>query len=133
MLGADFLANEQHRRFVDLTLANDDGAVDRQLVEFAAHGVDRSLIGCLVLAMPPQARRGYRRTLGDAHDFEGKNALQQKFRLDGNARHFDAPLRISSPRVAQFFSMRMTCGRPEITLSRPTAARALRTASSVVA
>src|SRR5262245_50639202 len=93
MLGADFLANEQHRRFVDLTLANDDGAVDRQFVEFAAHGVDRSLVGRLVLAMPPQARRGYRRTLGDAHDFEGENAFQQKFRLDGNARHFDAPLR----------------------------------------
>ena len=33
----------------------------------------------------------------------------------------------------QFFSMRINCGRPEITLSRCTAARALRTASSVVA
>ena len=36
-------------------------------------------------------------------------------------------------RSYQFFSMRMTCGLPRITLSRLTAASALRTASSVVA
>jgi hypothetical protein len=33
----------------------------------------------------------------------------------------------------QFFSIRITCGFPEITRSRPTAASALRTASSLVA
>jgi hypothetical protein len=37
------------------------------------------------------------------------------------------------PALNQFFSIRITCGAPDITLSRRTAARALRTASSVVA
>ena len=37
------------------------------------------------------------------------------------------------PQPRQFFSIRITCGAPDITRSRFTAARALRTASSVVA
>ena len=135
ILGADLLADEQHRRLVDLPLADHHGAVDRQLVELAPHGIDRGLIGGLVLAVTAQARRGDRRTLGHTHDFEAENALQHQFRLDGNARHYALPsqTRFSDAGRTQFFSIRITCGRPEITLSRPTAARALRTASSLVA
>ena len=48
----DFLADEQHRRLVHLTLPDHHGAVDRQLVEFAPHRVDSSLVGGLFRAAP---------------------------------------------------------------------------------
>ena len=54
VLSADLFADEKHRRFINLALADNDGSVDRQLVEFAAHGIDRGLIGSLVLAVPAQ-------------------------------------------------------------------------------
>ena len=130
------LADEKHGRLVELALADDDGAVDRQLVELAPHGVDGGLVGGLLGAAAAQARRRDRRALGHAHDLDRENALQDLVRLDGNRRHGLAPL-FQSPGLAasivQFFSIRMTCGLPEITLSRPTAASARRTASSVVA
>ena len=72
---ADFLADEQHRRLVALALADHDGAVDRQLVEFAPHGIDRGLIGRLFVAVPAQTRRRYRGPLRHAHDLERQDAL----------------------------------------------------------
>src|SRR6185295_364406 len=98
VLGTDLFTDEKHRRFIDFALADHDRAVDRQFVEFAAHGVDRGLIGGLVLAVPAQARRGDRGPFGNADDLETENTLQQELRLDGNARHFDAPLRDAGPR-----------------------------------
>ena len=44
---ADLLADEQHRRLVALALADHDGALDRHLVQLAAHGVDGGLVGGL--------------------------------------------------------------------------------------
>src|SRR4029453_2680418 len=104
----------------------------------------------LLVAAAGQPRRRDRRPLGHAHDLEGENALQRQIRSDGDRRH--GPFaHVLSPRALlptargpragrhdsaelyQFFSIRMTCGLPEITRSRPTAASALRTASSVVA
>src|SRR5262245_12212137 len=77
MLGADFLANEEHRRLVDLALSNDNGAVDRQFVEFAAHGVDRSPVGRPVRAWPAPARRATHRPFGNAAGYQRRNAFQQ--------------------------------------------------------
>ena len=77
-LVADLLADEQHRRFVDLALADHDGAVDRQLVEFAPHGVDGGLVGGLFLAAPAQPRRRDRGALGHAHDLDRENALERR-------------------------------------------------------
>ena len=62
VLVADRLADEQHRRLVALALPDHDRAVDRQLVELAPHGVDRRLIGRLLVAAaasaaPPTPRR----------------------------------------------------------------------------
>ena len=51
-LGADLFADEQHRRLIHLALADDDGPVDRQIVEFAAHGIDGGLVGGLLVAAP---------------------------------------------------------------------------------
>ncbi len=91
---ADLLADEQHRRLVALALADHDGAFDRQLVEFAAHRVDRGLVGRLLLAVAAQPRRRHRRALRHAHDLERQNALEQQLRRNGNmGRHRLTPLR----------------------------------------
>ena len=76
MLGAYLLADEQHRRLVELALADDDGAVDRQLVELAPHGIDRRLVGRLLGAAAAQPRRRDRRALGHAHDLDREDALE---------------------------------------------------------
>ena len=81
---ADLLADEQHRRLVALALADHDRAVDRQLVQFAPHGVDRRLVGRLLVALAAQARRGDRRALGDAHELERQDALDGVARRDGD-------------------------------------------------
>jgi hypothetical protein len=134
--GADLLADEQHRRLVALALADHHRAVDRQLVELAPHGVDRRLVGGLLVAAPAQPRRGDRRALGHAHEFERQDALEHLMRLDGDRRRHAGSLarsgRLRQPQRA-IFSIRINCGSPDMTLSALTASSALRTASSVVA
>jgi len=76
--GPHLLADEQHRRLVKLALADHHGAVDRQVVELAPHGVDRGLIGRLLGAASAQPRRRDRRPLGHAHDLERQDALQNQ-------------------------------------------------------
>ena len=49
--GTDFLANEQHRRFVHLALADDHRAIDRHRVERLAHGFDRRAVGFVLLTV----------------------------------------------------------------------------------
>ena len=74
--GADLLADEQHRRLVALALADDDGAVDRQIVQFAAHGVDRCLVGRLLVAAAAQPRRRHRSALGDPCHLQRESAVE---------------------------------------------------------
>ena len=91
-IDSDFLADEQHRRLVALALADHHGAFDRQLVELAAHRIDRGLVGGLLVAVAAQPRRRHRRALGHPHDLEGENALQQQLRRHGNmGRHHCTP------------------------------------------
>ena len=85
--GADLLADEQHRRFVHLALADHDGAVDRQRVKLAPHGIDRGLVGFLLGAAPAQPRRGDCGALGHAHDLERQNALNGLVRRGGLRSH----------------------------------------------
>ena len=80
VLRADLLADEQHRRLVALALADHHGAVDRQLVELAPHGVDRRLVGGLLVAAAAQPRRRHRGALGHAHDLEREDALEHLVR-----------------------------------------------------
>ena len=76
-----------------------------------------------------------RRALGHAHDLQRQNALEHQTVRNGNRRHHYCNLLAvrAVQSAAQFFSIRITCGRPEITRSRRTAASALWTASSLVA
>ena len=75
LLVADLLADEQHGRLVALALADAHHAVDRQLVELAAHGVDRGLVGGHLVAAAAQPRGGDRRPLRHAHDLDRQHAL----------------------------------------------------------
>ena len=93
-LAADLLADEQHRRLVEFALADHNGAVDRQLVELAPHGVDGGLIGGLFFAAPAQPRRIDRRALGHTHDLHRQNALEHQTVRNGNRRHL-SPLQFA--------------------------------------
>ena len=73
--GADLLADEQHRGFVHLTLANDDGARDLDGIEPLAHGLDRRAIGVVLMAPADPLRGGERRGLGHADQFQGEVAI----------------------------------------------------------
>jgi hypothetical protein len=58
-------ADVQHRRFVLFALADHDDAVDVDLAEHLAHGVDRCLIDGIFIAaadeLPGYDRSGFRR------------------------------------------------------------------------
>ena len=68
----------EHRRLVALALADHHRAVDRQPVELAPHGVDRGLVGGLLVAAAAQPRRRDRRALGDAHEFQRQDAVERR-------------------------------------------------------
>ncbi len=74
---ADLFADEQHRRFVALAFANNDGAADRQFVERGAHRFDGGGIGGLFVAAPDQRRGRDRCSFGNADHFEDENAVEQ--------------------------------------------------------
>jgi hypothetical protein len=50
LAGADLLADEQHRRLVALAFADHHRALHLDAVERAAHGIDRRLVGLVLLA-----------------------------------------------------------------------------------
>ncbi len=85
---ADFFADIQHGRLVALAFADDYRAVDGQPVKRLAHGVDRCLVGGLLIAAPHPARRRQRRRFGDAHGFERKVALHGEMFGFGSAVGF---------------------------------------------
>ena len=65
----------EHRRFVHLALADDDGAVDRKPAELAAHCVDSGAVGFLLEPPPAQPRRGDRRKFGHPRDLDRHDAF----------------------------------------------------------
>ena len=73
--GADFLADIEHRRFVHLALADDDGAVDGDGVEGLAHGLDGRAVGLVLVAPADPAGGGDGGGLGDADEFERQIAI----------------------------------------------------------
>ena len=89
--GADLLADEQHRRLVEFALPDHHRAVDRQVVQLAPHGIDRRLIGAVLVATPPQACRIDRRALGHPHNLERENALKNETVRNGDRSHDGFP------------------------------------------
>ena len=73
--GADLLADEQHRRLVALALADHHFAIDRQAVQFAAHGIDGGLIGGLLVAVAAQTGRGHGGAFGHTHQLHREDPL----------------------------------------------------------
>ena len=73
---ADLFADEQHRCFVALTLADDDGAVHVEFVERGAHGFDGGVVGSLFIAPPDQRGRADGRSFGHTDHFKDKNAIE---------------------------------------------------------
>jgi len=67
---ADLLADEEHRRFVALAFTDDDRAVDRHRVEFAAHGFDRRLIRSVPIALTHRVGAGDGGLLDHAEELE---------------------------------------------------------------
>jgi len=85
--GADLLADEQHRRFIHLAFADHDRTVDRQFAQFAAHGIDRGLVGFLLDSPAAQPRGSHRRALGHPHNLERQCALKLRMLTDRLRRH----------------------------------------------
>ena len=67
---AHLLADVQHRRLVALSLADDDGAVDRHAVHLAAHGFHRNLIGFVAVSLPHGVSAGNGSLLHHAQEIE---------------------------------------------------------------
>ena len=76
ILGADFLADIEHRRLVALALADHHRAVDRQTVELLTHGIHSHLIGGLLVATPPQPGCCHCGALRHTGDFQCENAIE---------------------------------------------------------
>ena len=83
MLGADPLADEQHRRLVHLAFADDDRAVDRKHAQLAPHGVDGGTVGFLLQPAAAQPRRGNCGAFGYTGDFKRQRALKVLVRAAG--------------------------------------------------
>ena len=88
--GADLLADEEHRRLVALALADDDHALDVEQVELGAHGVDRRLVGGLLVAGPDQLGRGDRGRLRDAGEAQRQHAVGEDPVLGHGMRPFES-------------------------------------------
>ena len=67
---ADFLADEEHRRFVALALADDDAPGDFHLVQRFAHLLDGRAVGGVAFAASHPARSRQRRGFGHFYEVE---------------------------------------------------------------
>ena len=74
--GADLLPDVEHRCFIALALADDDGAVERQLVERVAHGFDSGRIGSFLIASPDELGCIDGGGFGHADHFQDEQAVE---------------------------------------------------------
>ena len=68
----DFLADEEHRRFVALAFADDDCPVDGDRIELAAHCHHRRLVGLMAVSLAHRVGTGDGRLLDDTEKIEGE-------------------------------------------------------------
>ena len=100
---ADVLAVVEHRRFVLLALADDDGAAHGDRVEDRPHGVDGGLVDDLLVAAPEVAGRGERRGLG------GTDELQREVAVDLGP---DRCARLGTSCGCRSLAVHLPCGAP---------------------
>ena len=72
---ADLFADEQHRGFVALALADHHGAIDVEVVEGLAHRRHGRRVSRLFITPPDQLRRRNRGGFGNAHHLQHQHAL----------------------------------------------------------
>jgi hypothetical protein len=77
----DLFADVEHRRLVALALANDDRAVEADVVHRAAHRFHRRFVGVVVVAVTHPVVGRDRRGLGDTHEIEAGGAVEGLRRL----------------------------------------------------
>ena len=73
---AHLLADVEHRALVHLTLADDDAALDVDLAQLMAHGINGGLVGGLLVAPPTQSRRGDGGGLRHTRDLKHQDAVE---------------------------------------------------------
>ena len=73
---ADLLADVEHRRFIALAFADDDLAIDVQLVQGVTHRVDGGLVGGHLVATPQHRPRGDGGGFGHANGVQDQRAVQ---------------------------------------------------------
>ena len=86
-LGADFLADIQHRSFVAFTFSDDDAAAHGHRVHSAAHGFGRDLVGVLALSHAHRLCRGDSRLFDNSHQLQGKFKLELLYHVMGLEAH----------------------------------------------
>jgi hypothetical protein len=80
---------------VALALADDNGAVDGQAVEFATHGVNGGLIGGLLVAASTQPGGSHRRALGHAYKLKSEDTLDNILLFNNKVGHKASIKRLS--------------------------------------
>ena len=75
---ANFFPDEQHWRFVALAFADDDGAIEIELVERVAHRFDSGGIGGLFITAANQLGTGDGGIFGDAYHFKHKDPVERR-------------------------------------------------------
>src|SRR6185295_6477547 len=131
---AHLLADVEHRALIHLALANDDPALDVNLAQLMAHGVDGSLVGSLLVAAPTQSRRGDGGGLRHTRDLKHQDAIEPThdvMALDA-VYHRALPTFATSAKYPYSGSIRIICGGSDTLPSAWMALRAARMASSVV-
>ncbi len=73
---ADLLADVEHRCFVALTFADDDGAVHVEVVECHAHRFDSGSVSRFFVAASNQLRGGDGGRFGDAHHLKHQDTIE---------------------------------------------------------
>ena len=84
---ADLLADVEHGRFVAFALADHHNAVDVEDVQFLTHGIDRGLVGLLLVAAAHPERRHDSRAFRYARHLQRQHSVQTfRFRRHADPR-----------------------------------------------
>src|SRR3546814_9245042 len=92
---ADLLADIEHRRLVPLTFADDDRAVEIELVQRLPHRLDRGGVGGLFVAAADELRRRDRRGFRHPHHLQHEHPVEHMTRSEEHTSELQSLMRIS--------------------------------------